>query len=217
MECNSVVRDHRHCHGSKQASLIHEVSPAPSTTLFIVNSLAHMHEQMIRRSYIKDTYQKHVASLQNEEPGTFTSTGCLQYDTEYLTIVTGATKLSDGGDVYKVSKGIYHERWDSNRIENDIAVLKTDRDIQLGGKVETIPLMTQELVKCGCKRRMRKPKCGRRGKRERTQESKKQLIFHRTTYYLLNNTPTLFADVNYRMHTATVPQLVLLVPDLKPR
>ncbi|GLV42439.1 uncharacterized protein CBL_03176 [Carabus blaptoides fortunei] len=70
---------------------------------------------------------------------------CSKYDTEYLTIVTGATKLSDGGDVYKVSKGIYHERWDSNRIENDIAVLKTDRDIQLGGKVETIPLMTQEV------------------------------------------------------------------------
>lgn len=62
-----------------------------------------------------------------------------------MTIVAGVTTLSDGGDVYKVSKAIYHKFWDSELIENDIGLLKTDRDIQLGNNVEIIPLMTQEV------------------------------------------------------------------------
>ncbi|GLV42438.1 hypothetical protein CBL_03175 [Carabus blaptoides fortunei] len=64
---------------------------------------------------------------------------------ENLTIVAGATILSDGGDVYQVSEIIYHEGWGTGFLTDDIGLLKTDRDIQFGDKVKVMQLGTQEV------------------------------------------------------------------------
>ncbi|GLV42437.1 uncharacterized protein CBL_03174 [Carabus blaptoides fortunei] len=69
---------------------------------------------------------------------------CSNYSAEILTIVTGVTKLSEGGDTYQVSKAIYHEGWGALRV-HDIGLLMTDRDIQFGDKVKVMQLGTQEI------------------------------------------------------------------------
>lgn len=54
--------------------------------------------------------------------------------------MAGATKLSEGGDNYGVSKVIVHEEYDDFEIANDIALIETNSPISFSSKVSSIPL-----------------------------------------------------------------------------
>ncbi|GLV42436.1 uncharacterized protein CBL_03173 [Carabus blaptoides fortunei] len=63
---------------------------------------------------------------------------CSKYPKEFYSIVAGATKLSDGGDVYQVLTIVYHEDWARPSNLHDIGLLLTDNDIQFGDQVKAM-------------------------------------------------------------------------------
>lgn len=57
-----------------------------------------------------------------------------------FTVVTGAYKLSSGGQEYKVEQLVVHPAWSSWNLSNDIGLIKLSSDIQFSDKVQALPL-----------------------------------------------------------------------------
>lgn len=57
-----------------------------------------------------------------------------------LQILAGTTKLNQKKDIYDVEEGKHHGKWDPNTMENDIALLKTNRIIEYNREKQPIEL-----------------------------------------------------------------------------
>ncbi|XP_017782136.1 PREDICTED: chymotrypsin-1-like [Nicrophorus vespilloides] len=62
-----------------------------------------------------------------------------------LNVVVGSNQLNPVGKVYKVSNAIFHENYDSNSIENDVAVIKLEEPLTFSNSVQPIPLASSSI------------------------------------------------------------------------
>ncbi|KAK2586780.1 hypothetical protein KPH14_011807 [Odynerus spinipes] len=79
-----------------------------------------------------------------------TAAHCLsQFNVSKIAVVLGTVTLDKGGDVYKVSQTIPYKEYNSQKISNDIGLVKVDRDIEFNDKVKPINLPTENFKDVG--------------------------------------------------------------------
>lgn len=61
------------------------------------------------------------------------------------TIVAGSNTLNSGGDTYNLAKALYHASFNQQNLQNDIALIKTQQEIRMGGNVQMIQLNSQDI------------------------------------------------------------------------
>lgn len=64
---------------------------------------------------------------------------------ELFVAVIGSVRISEGGIIVKLDKLKQHERWDANRLVNDIALLRTAKEIIFSESIQPISLPSQNL------------------------------------------------------------------------
>ncbi|KAL4713736.1 hypothetical protein ACJJTC_004267 [Scirpophaga incertulas] len=66
---------------------------------------------------------------------------------EYFKAIVGTNQLRSGGTAYSIRKIVTHEAYDNDLIKNDIAILFTDKEIELSSTVDAIELNDEPLEK----------------------------------------------------------------------
>ncbi|KAJ6636664.1 Chymotrypsin-1 [Pseudolycoriella hygida] len=68
----------------------------------------------------------------------------IRNDIKRIRIVVGVTHLSENGDKYLVRSSKLHEKWNKENISNDIALLKTAKNIKFSSAVQPVILATHD-------------------------------------------------------------------------
>ncbi|KAG7209474.1 hypothetical protein KM043_015561 [Ampulex compressa] len=66
-----------------------------------------------------------------------------------VTVNVGTNQLNTTGTAYGVESIVYHERFDSFFLNDDVAVIRVDSDIKFNSKVQRIGLDTDDITKVG--------------------------------------------------------------------
>ncbi|XP_001605658.3 chymotrypsin-2 [Nasonia vitripennis] len=80
-----------------------------------------------------------------------TAAHCLQgKDVKTVQVVVGTTSRSQGsGTAYQAEKLIYHQGYSTEKFQNDIGLVRVDRDIKFSEKVQPIELARKDTIAVG--------------------------------------------------------------------